>query len=147
MINPHLFTLESDNGQSASVYELGDLKILDFWAKIGASVFRVGSMDDLDDFIDLLQEIKNQAEEEMSNMNKKDHAFIEDAFIADEEGWIDLPGGAGRVSPEGTVYDKDGVEMYSLYLDEPATDRYKVTYYSDDHGKLSLIDPDDYEWM
>jgi hypothetical protein len=138
MRNEHLFTLESDNGQAASVYEIGQHSELIFWGRIGTAVFKIGNNEDLEDFIDLLNEIKTQAEEEKKHM-EHDHAFIEDAFIADEEGWIQLPGGAGKVSPEGIVYDKDGVEMYSLHTDKDLPNAYTVTYYQEDL--------DDYEWI
>lgn len=60
----HIFTLESDNNQSASVYRVDKPSKLVFWGKIGASIFEIGSMEDLDNFIDLLQEIKIQTNRE-----------------------------------------------------------------------------------
>lgn len=60
----------------------------------------------------------------------KEHYFIEDAFVVDDEGWIHMPGDKGKISPEGVVYDKDGEEMYVIY--DEGEQSYKSTYYSDD---------------
>lgn len=56
----------------------------------------------------------------------------EDAFVSGEDGWIVLPGGAGKVSPAGIVYDENGEEMYSIYEDsEPS--RIEVIYANEDY--------------
>lgn len=47
--------------------------------------------------------------------NPADHINYEDAFIVDDDDWITLPGSAGRVAPDGTVYDSDGNALYSIY--------------------------------
>lgn len=63
MVPDHLFTLESDLGQSCSVYELpGDR--LTIWTKLGAAIIEVGSIEDTENLIDLLRETINQIEQE-----------------------------------------------------------------------------------
>ena len=59
----------------------------------------------------------------------------EDMFTADEEGWITLPGEEGTVSPDGTVYDKDGEPMYQLFED------------SETPFSIYMEDEDEYEWQ
>lgn len=66
---------------------------------------------------------------------KYPNELTEDLFVANEDGWIDLPGENGKVSPDGTVYDQDGRAMYSLYEDSEAP----LTSYMEDY--------DDYEWL
>lgn len=63
-----------------------------------------------------------------------DRLQYEDAFIADEDGWIDLPGGEGRVSPSGIVYDKNGQEIYSLYEESSVV-------------SWDYLGTEDYEWI
>lgn len=46
-----------------------------------------------------------------------DNFEIEDAFVSNNDGWIVLPSGEGKVSPNGIVYDKDGNPLYSIYED------------------------------
>jgi len=68
-------------------------------------------------------------------INYPDNFQVEDAFTVDENGWINLPGNQGRVSPDGTVYDQNGEPMYSLYEDSEAP----LSVYLDDD--------EEYEWM
>ena len=59
----------------------------------------------------------------------------EDAFTAGPDGWITLPGGQGKISPEGVVFDMDGVEMYSIHGDTTPP------------NPITIYDEDDYEWI
>lgn len=63
MVPDHLFTIESDFGQSCSVYELpGDH--LTIWTKVGSAIIELGSIEDTENLIDLLRETVNQAKQE-----------------------------------------------------------------------------------
>ena len=68
-------------------------------------------------------------------MNEPENYLIEDQFIVNQDGWIDLPGNEGKVSPDGIVYDNNGEPMYSLYEDNEAP----LNVYIDD--------VEEYDWL
>ena len=121
MTGEFLFSILSDYGTSISSYKTpsGGVSI---WGKIGAAVFEIGDLEDVEDFASLLQEAAKLTNPELKKMNKP-HIRTEDAFITDEEGWITLPGGQGKVSPDGIMYDSNGVELFTLYEDTPSNVR------------------------
>jgi hypothetical protein len=64
MIAEHLFTLESEMGQSSSVYKILEDR-LTIWIKVGAGTLEVGTLEDVAALIDLLSETINQVEQEL----------------------------------------------------------------------------------
>lgn len=68
-------------------------------------------------------------------MTNPEESFIEDAFIVKDDGWIELPGNQGRVSPDGVVYDRNGEPMYSIHEDSEAP------------LSIYMEAEDEYEWM
>lgn len=66
-----------------------------------------------------------------------DNFQTEDAFIVDEDDWLVLPGGQGKVSPEGMVYSEEGDPLFMLYEDSESP----LNIYTQEDGE------EEYEWM